>query len=87
MKLTDILKQVADGATILQWLLIGYLFYSINPEISFILFFSFAIGIISKVIILREEEREDALFIKNIKERIAKENEEFEKSFDNETEK
>lgn len=82
MKLIEILQNVADGAILLQWLLIGYLFYLINPDIAIILILAFIVGTVCKVFILREEEKAEQLFIMSIKERIEKENELYEKSFD-----
>lgn len=86
MKLITAYSYIADGALILQWLLIGYLFYSVNAEISIFLFIAFAIGVACKVMLAKEEEKIDHEIIAQIKAKIEKENEQFEKSFDKDSE-
>jgi c-di-AMP phosphodiesterase-like protein len=79
---TTIYKNLAEGATILEWLIIGYLFYKVDDQISIFLFGTFIIGIVSKLMLFREEEKLERQFIEKIKQKIEKENERIDSEFD-----
>lgn len=69
----DFLQNLRDGFLILEWLLIGYLFYTVNNTIAIYLFIAFIIGTVIKVIILREEEKLEKEFIEKLHQKLEKE--------------
>lgn len=69
----SVIQKIHDGALILEWLLIGYLFYMVHSTIAIYLFVIFFIGTGLKVIILREEEKIEKEFLEKLHENIEKE--------------
>jgi hypothetical protein len=79
MKHIDTLKLIIDGATVLEWLLVGYLFYSVNPDISIALFITVGVGAISRYFLSKEEMNLEKEIIIKLTKQIDEENEKLDK--------
>jgi hypothetical protein len=75
MESINSLRLVVDGATVLEWLLVGYLFYSVNPNIAMALFLTVGVGVVAKHLLHKEEMHLEKEFIIKLTKQIDEENE------------
>jgi len=64
------LKFIAETATVLEWLIIGFLFSLIHVELTIALFIVFGIGLVSKILLVREEKKIEAIILSELHDKI-----------------
>jgi hypothetical protein len=77
------LKFIAEATTVLEWLIIGFLFSLIHVEMTIALFIVFGIGLVSKILLVKEERKIEAIIISELHDKIMlQQKEEIDKSED-----
>ncbi len=77
------LKFIAEATTVLEWLIIGFLFSLIHVEMTIALFIVFGIGLVSKILLVKEERKIEAMIISELHDKIMlQQKEEIDKSED-----
>lgn len=64
------LKFIAEVTTVLEWLIIGFLFSLIHVELTIALFIVFGIGLVSKILLVREEKKIEAIILSELHDKI-----------------
>ena len=64
------LKFIAETATVLEWLIIGFLFSLIHVELTIALFIVFGIGLVSKILLVREEKKIEDIILSELHDKI-----------------
>lgn len=64
------LKFIAEATTVLEWLIIGFLFSLIHVEMTIALFIVFGIGLVSKILLVKEERKIEAMIISELHDKI-----------------
>ena len=70
------LKFIAEATTVLEWLIIGFLFSLIHVEMTIVLFIVFGIGLISKILLVKEEKKIEAFIISELHDKLMQHSEE-----------
>lgn len=64
------LKFIAEATTILEWIIIGFLFSLVHVDMTIALFIVFAIGLVSKILLVKEERKIEAMIISELHDKI-----------------
>lgn len=70
------LKFIAEATTVLEWLIIGFLFSLIHVEMTIVLFIVFGIGLISKILLVKEEKKIEAFIISELHDKLMQQSKE-----------
>lgn len=70
------LKFIAELTTVVEWLIIGFLFSMIHVDLTIALFIVFGIGLVSKILLVKEEKKIEAFIISELHDKLMQQSKE-----------
>jgi len=70
------LKFIAELTTVLEWIIIGFLFSMIHVDLTIALFIVFGIWLVSKILLVKEEKKIEALILSELHDKLMQQSKE-----------